>query len=50
MRSSFNTTQKIQHRKIQHKKYNKHVQQEVEWSLPEISMIEKGSKQQYVEI
>ena len=35
---------------MQRKKYNTHVQREVELSSPEISMMEKVPKQQYVEI
>ena len=35
--------------KIKHKKYNKHVQREVELYLPELSMMEKVPKQQPVE-
>ena len=35
---------------MQHTKYNTHVQREVELSPPELSMTEKGTKQQFVEI
>ena len=35
---------------MQHEKYNTHVQIEVELSLPELSMMEKGPKQKYVDI
>ena len=41
---------KIQHKNIQHKKYNKHVQREVELSSQELSMMEKGPKQQSIKI
>ena len=35
---------------IQYVKYNSHLQREVELSLPEISMMEKGTKKQSVKI
>ena len=40
----------IQHEKIQHKKYNTHVQREVGLSSPELSIMEKGPNQKSVEI
>ena len=39
----------MQHVKIQHKKYNTHLHRETELSSPEISMIENGPRQQYIE-
>ena len=48
--SAFNTTKKIQRRKIKNKKYNKHAQREVELSSTHFSMIEKVPKQQYIDI
>ena len=40
----------MQHENIQHKKYNIHVQIEVELSSPKISIMDKVPKQKFVEI
>ena len=36
--------------KAQHKKYNTYVQREIELSPPELSIMEKGPKQQFIDL